>query len=572
MVETTCIDSVVNVLEKWQVEKIFGCPGTTEIPFLQSLRKHPNIKYITTYLDGLAVGMADGYARSSGNVGIVNLHATQGTLNAYGFIRAALRDESPIVIISGVPSLSYELVEPTHFVYGLTNILRNVTKWAWQIKSPEQTEQALNRAIKIATTPPFGPTFIGIPQDVQVQSCKNGAYSLHQSNNAKMQASPEQIKKLSEIMLSSKKPIIFAGKKAGEMRIQKEIKQLAETIGAPVVSEAPDRGPQIYTIHMNHDHPLYLGYYGNRDEFINSYIKSADTILEINCKQTYPRIIKDISSDTIMVQIMQNPHELGKYHPISHGIAGDLEQNVSLLIRQLQLTISEKSTKEIQQRIKSISSLTNKRCLHIQEELGKPEHSDKDIYPKQIIKSMIETLPKDAVFIDEAQSFSWFLKRYFPFTTSHIAYGTNASHIGWGMPFAAGAASHHSNKKLVCIVSDSAFLMGSQTLGTIAKDRLPVLVIVINNRGFSSLKIEFGNYEKIDDEQGINELNFTDKQFNYSKVSEGMGVSSFVVSKPNELTNTLRKAVAVNGPAVVDIQCDNTNKTWNDGWYKAPAK
>jgi len=129
---------IVNTLKKCRVKQIFGTPGTSEIPFLSALEEDGSIKYITAYLDGLAVGMADGYARSSGNVGIANLHATQGTLNAIGFIRVALRDHSPIVVISGLPSHSYELVEPNHFVYGLTDILRRVTKWSWQVNSKDQ--------------------------------------------------------------------------------------------------------------------------------------------------------------------------------------------------------------------------------------------------------------------------------------------------------------------------------------------------------------------------------------------------------------------------------------------------
>jgi len=125
---TKNIDVLVDVLEKWSIDTIFGCPGITGIPLLASLMKHSKINYIAAYLDGVSVGMADDNARSSGKVEIANLHATQGTLNSYGFIRAALRDESPVVIISGLPSHSYKLVEPTHFVYGINDIIRKVTK------------------------------------------------------------------------------------------------------------------------------------------------------------------------------------------------------------------------------------------------------------------------------------------------------------------------------------------------------------------------------------------------------------------------------------------------------------
>jgi len=384
---------IVNTLKKCRVKQIFGTPGTSEIPFLSALEEDGSIKYITAYLDGLAVGMADGYARSSGNVGIANLHATQGTLNAIGFIRVALRDHSPIVVISGLPSHSYELVEPNHFVYGLTDILRRVTKWSWQVNSKDQVAWALERAIKISLTPPYGPTFVGIPQDIQVEKTNNIDYPLHNSNFLKIHTDNNELNNVAKEILKAKNPVIFAGRKLGISKSQKELSDIADKLGILVISEAPDRGPQVYTVNLPSNHPYYLGYYSNTDDVIKSVISKSDIIIDIGCKTTYKRVVAEINiQKTKIIQIDDDPLHLGKYYAPQYGIYGDIKSNLNSLLKCL-LNNSVRYKEEIDRRKKEYQLLTKKHRKIITKEVESIEFTGNKISPIQLVKAMQKSLP-----------------------------------------------------------------------------------------------------------------------------------------------------------------------------------
>ncbi len=571
MAQAKCSEIIVQTLKNCKVKYIFGTPGTTEMPILSSLiKKAPSIKYITTYLDGLAIGMADGYARSSGKVGIANLHATQGTLAAVGFIRAALRDQSPVVIISGLPSHSYELVEPTHFIYGLTDILRRVTKWAWQVNSPDQTAHALERAIKIALTPPYGPTFLGIPQDLLVESSEFNSYPLHKCNNLNTCADSDKIQIVATTLLKSKNPIIFAGQKIPRSKAQKELTVLAEILAIPVISEAPDRGPQVYGVNMPSDHPLNAGYYTNRDETIKSFIDNADTIIEIGCKATYKRVVDEIKPKHRIIEITDDPMQCGNYHPITLGLTGDIKINLDKLNSILRQQV-KKYTKEIEKRREAITNRINSKKIEYKKELDKIKLTGSKTTPMQLVKAMNEAFTDNTIFVDESQTFSWYFKQHFKFTLKNIVYGTGASHLGWGPPFAAGASVFHKNNKVVCLVSDASFLLSVQTLMTIAKYKLPVLIFITNNKGFTSLKIEAQSYGNFGNSQ-LKHLNLDINKLSYEKIANGMGIKSLTIDKPKDLTSIIKKAYNIRGPVLIDIQMDDSNNVWKDGWFKAPAK
>jgi acetolactate synthase-1/2/3 large subunit len=177
----------------------------------------------------------------------------------------------------------------------------------------------------------------------------------------------------------------------------------------------------------------------------------------------------------------------------------------------------------------------------------------------------------DAVFIDESQTFSWFFKRYFSFTNKHIAYSSIASHLGWGLPFACGSSVHFKNKKVVCLISDASFLLGVQTLATLSKYNLPVLSIVMNNGGFSSLKIEMQNYIKFKT-QNINYLTLPDNKLSYPEIASGMGIKAESLDKPSDLLENMSKYYKTKGPSLLDIKLNNDLGIWSQGWYKAPAR
>lgn len=160
-------EAAVASLHEEGVRYIFGLPGTSEIPLLGAVQSaEQEIRYFVCLHEAVAVGMADGYTRAVHSpLAIANTHATQGTLNAIGFIRAAYRDGVPLINLAGVPGSGYAINEPNHFLAGLPDVLTRVTKWTWQVQHSQQIAPAIHRAVTLARVTPSGPASVFITQD-----------------------------------------------------------------------------------------------------------------------------------------------------------------------------------------------------------------------------------------------------------------------------------------------------------------------------------------------------------------------------------------------------------------------
>lgn len=141
------------------VSEVFGNPGSTEVPFIDTLVNYPRTRYVLALHEGEAVAMADGYARASGKVGVVSVHAAPGTANTLGNLYNAYIDNIPLVILAGQQD-SRMLVRQPYLSADLARLASQFTKWSWQVSRVEELTVALRRAFKEATSPPAGPVFL----------------------------------------------------------------------------------------------------------------------------------------------------------------------------------------------------------------------------------------------------------------------------------------------------------------------------------------------------------------------------------------------------------------------------
>src|SRR5436190_1848161 len=144
---------------------MFGNPGTVEQGFLDALGKFPQIEYIETLQETIAVGIADGYARASQKPALVQLHSGVGLGNGVGMLYQAKRGNAPLVVVAGESGIRYDALD-AQMASDLVAIARPVTKWATRVVHPESTLRVIRRAIKMAATPPMGPVFVCLPADV----------------------------------------------------------------------------------------------------------------------------------------------------------------------------------------------------------------------------------------------------------------------------------------------------------------------------------------------------------------------------------------------------------------------
>ncbi|MBE0649921.1 MAG: thiamine pyrophosphate-binding protein [Bacteroidales bacterium] len=553
---------VARILSDYGCKYVFGAPGTTELSLCTSIESHPKMKYITCLHENVAIGMAEGVSRAGETLGVANLHATQGTLNGMGSIRASYRDGIPMLVISGFPATYYSIYEPNHFQYGLTDILRHITKWAWEIDNPLQVSTAVRRAIEIALSPPMGPTFLGIPQNIlemRLDTMSNMKSTFKDWSPPSYVPSDDELREALSIIKKAKSILIYSGNEVGKSGSHSVslIGRLAEILGAVVIGEAMDRGPMIQSVNSPMNHSLFAGYFDSRNPYIRDAISSCDTFIEIGVKTTYEKVIGELSTATNIIQIDYDPHQLGKNHPVNVGMVGDIDktlQRVLELIQQKPIKYTQKNKKR-----------SKELALKSRKWRPKLDTSSTDF---RIILDLLEVLgnemPQNGVVVDDSQSFGYFLKSYFPFSEDIEIHGSLASHMGWALPVALGFGLSKKNRKVLCIVGDGSTLFSLQSFATAAKYKVPIVILVINNSGFRSLQVESEKKGWLKHTRDA--LSLTSPRIRLTEVATSFGIKAKSPSTKIELRDAFREAFHSDTPCLIEIEAPTSLDFWRQTW------
>ncbi|HZX87726.1 MAG TPA: thiamine pyrophosphate-binding protein, partial [Reyranella sp.] len=234
------------------VDRIFGNPGTTESPLLDSLLDYPQLQYIVHLHEGVAVGAANFYAQASGKTAFVNLHVAPGLGNGIGMIYSALKNNAPIVVTAGQQDTRIRLRDPV-LGHDLAAMAGPVTKWSVQVESADELGPILQRAFKIANDAPAGPVFVALPINVMEQETKVPPGKPAQVFAAS-RPDPAGIEAMSRLIIAAKNPAIVAGDDVARAGANKTLEKLIERIGASVWFEGL-RGRNSFPT----DHPAYRG-------------------------------------------------------------------------------------------------------------------------------------------------------------------------------------------------------------------------------------------------------------------------------------------------------------------------
>jgi len=559
-------------LQKLGVKYVFGSPGTTELSILDSILRNSDINYFITLHESVCIGMADGFARASGMLGVANVHATQGTLNAAGYIRAANRDNSSVLIIAGAPSLSYAIHEPNHFVYGLVDITRHITKWSWEVRHIDEVHKAIYRAATIAVTQPKGPTYVAIPQDILTSSSESVDFEeTAPFVGIQYRGDASMILRAAQILLNANLPLIFAGNGVGWTGAVDDLVVFAETINAPVISEALDRGPMIHSVNFPGDHPLFIGYFDSRDAVIQNLLQESDVIVFIGTKATYSRVLRfKFGSAKRVIQIDVNPAEIAKNHKVDIAIVGNISDILRELTSIVESSINKKQKRVFHERFNNIRKIS--ASIKKDQNLCHIGLDNAPITPKQLVKALKLSLHDRCIIVDDSQCISYYLKKYYEFRRPKSLFGSMASHLGWAFPASLGIQLASNDHKVVCTVSDASFIFSLQALATASTYNIPVTIVVCNNQGFMSLKLELSQYKtKGHTEKSIKACDLSKSNFDLARVADAFGIHSETVDEPSKLVPVLQRGVESNEPMLINVLMTTEMKEWSESWY-TPAE
>ena len=531
---------------------MFGNPGTVEQGFLDALADYPQMRYVLTLQESVAVLAADGYARATQRPTLVQLHSSPGIGNAIGAVYQAKRGHSPLVIIGGDAGLRYMNTESQ--MYGdLVAFMEPVTKWSTMVLEPANLLRVLRRAAKVAATPPMGPVYVCIPADVlDVVNHEDVFPALIPSTRVQPEAS--FVDQAASVLAAGAKPMIYVGDGVAYSGAQAELERVAELLGAEVWEA--DSGE----VNMRYDHPLYQGMTGHMFGSASlPLMQRGDANLVVGTyvlPEVFPHLGDIWAPGAKVVHIDLNAYEIGKNHRVDLAVVADPKLSLALLADALAKGMTAGQRKTADARTAEIGAAkAAKRAAQIEADQAAAGKTPLSMAP--FMAELARHLPSENVVIfDEALTSSPAVVRYWPPQRTGEYFLTRGGSLGIGFPGAIGAKLANPGKTVIGFSGDGGSMYTIQALWTAARHNIDVKFVVCNNGSYRLLQLNIDQYWK---DQGVPKHDFplsfdlSSPPLHFVDLAKGMSVPGLRVETPEQIAPAIRQMLATPGPFLLDL-------------------
>jgi benzoylformate decarboxylase len=535
------------------VRYIFGNPGTSEAPIMSALEGYPDLEYVLAVQEGVAMGMADGYARRTGEPAFVNLHIHTGLANGISLLTDSFSAGVPLVLTAGN-------MDARKVSEGRPDLLKMVeanTKWSAEVTHAGQMASVMRRAFTEARTTPTGPVFVGFAANALDEVADQEIYPSATPRIAN-QPSPSVITEIADLLTDSERPLMLVGDRVGQSGATTAAVAVAEQIGAHVYSTG-------YTqVVFPTSHPQYMGMMSMRSPAVREQVKRADVVLAVGTRpfgDFFQMGSTPLSDDTKFIHIDSNPDELGRALRTDLAVLASPLGALTELSRELEDNAPAPFTEAAKERAASIGALTKAARDSFMEDMRKSDDST-PMSAARLMYELSRVWPENAIMVDDSISSRGALYSAFTFDEPGDLEGEFGSAIGWGMGAAIGVKLGSPHRPVIAIMGDGTAMMTVQALWTAASRKTPVVFIICNNSMYRILRVNMNVYmdqvtEQSDKPREYLGTNF-DPSFDFAAIANAFGVQSKRVEDPSEVALALQAAVAADAPYVLDVAIDGT--------------
>jgi benzoylformate decarboxylase len=533
------------------VRHVFGNPGTTEEGFLDLLQDYPQIEFVLALHEGVAVSMADAYARFTRRPAFVEVHIAPGLGNALGMLHNARVGNSPLVLYAGQSSTRSLFQEP-HLSGPLVDMARPICKWAAEIQHPADVAQALRRAFKIANEPPEGPVFLSLPMDTLDGEADDVEIVPTSYTRWRTRPDPAALEEAAGLLLEARHPMLIVGNGVSQSGAQQELASVAELLGAGVIAGyASD-----FVISANH--PLYVGSAGLvKPNVLKNMLTDCDVLLAVGTpvfQFIFPEPIdRVLSPDTQLIHIDLDTWQIGKNVPPRLGIVGDPKAALGELKQILHQRQTPSQAEAATRRRAEVSEHTRARRERGSER-ARQRWDSVPISAPRLMHELKAALPPNALIFAEAITNRGALEAALEPDEPGLIANVRGGGIGPGLPGSLGAQLACPERKVVGVCSDGAAMYSITALWTAAHHRIPVTYVMLNNASYRILKLNMRDYlGSAATNRRFVAMDLTDPDLRFDRLAEAMGVPAWRVERPADLPAALRSALETQGPSLVDV-------------------
>jgi len=515
-------DATLNLLRAFGIRKVFGNPGSTELPFLADWPD--DIDYVLGLQEASVIGMADGYAQATRNAGFVNLHSAAGVGNAAGNIYTAHRNQTPLVITAGQQARSILPLQPFLYAERAPEFPRPYVKFAVEPARAEDVPAAIARAYYVAMQPPCGPTFVSVPVDDWTHQTR-AVEARHVSRELGPDA--DTMKALAAALSASHRPALVVGPGVDRARAVDLMVRLAEKAKASVwVSPFSAR------CSFPERHPQFAGFLHASPAQLSDALHSHDLVVVIGAPAFTFHVEGHASifdGATAIFQITDDP-TAAAVTPVGTSIIATMKPALTMLIDLLPET---------------------RRAMPAGRVLPPPPRAGDPIPVEFLLHSLSAAMPKDAVLVEEAPSHRPAMQEFMPMRGQDSFYTMASGGLGFALPAAVGMALGRPGVRTVCLIGDGSAMYSIQALWTAAQRKLPLTVVVINNSGYGAMR-SFSQVMQVRNVPGL-DLPGID----FVMIAQGMGCDAVRVAKSSELPAALKRGLAHQGVSLIEVMVDS---------------
>lgn len=519
-------EAVVRVLEANGVDTVFGIPGVHTLEIYDALYQS-RIRHILARHEQGAGFMADGYARATGKPGVAIIITGPGLTNVSTPVGEAYADSSPVLIVSAENPRAHagQMRGNLHDLNDQLGMMRHLTKWNAQVNDVADIPAALNEAFRQMRAGRPRPTHVQIPIDV-----------LAESADVEVTASPEGVRRrpmqeeidaAARVIASAQRVVIYAGGGANQSGVAGVLTELAEALGAPVVTSTPGKGA------IPGDHPLSFGvaFYG-ADPAILDLFGGSEVGIVIGSKLGAQSTLDwSLPLPKRLIHIDIDPLELGRNYPAEVTVLGDARLAVEMLLETLHAGDGPARRWER-------AELDALRRTEQQRQAEQRQHVE-------YVAALRDAVPRDGIVSHDMTSLSYLSHRRFPvygprlYMSPH-GYGT----LGFSLPAAIGAKLGRPDREVVAVVGDGGYQFTMEELAVAVQHKVTVPVVIFNDSTYTAVKRGMDASQKY---LGVDLVNP-----DYLMLAAAYGIPGARAETPEQLVAAIRAAQRRTGPTIID--------------------
>lgn len=530
---------VIECLKEQGVDTVFGYPGGTILNIYDELYKHQGeIHHVLTSHEQGAAHAADGYARSTGKVGVCLATSGPGATNLVTGIATAHMDSIPIVAITcnvGLPLLGKDSFQEVD----IAGVVMPITKHSFIVKDVAKLARTIRRAFVIAKSGRPGPVLVDITKDVTANKTEFKPYEPKPIKPYTTEITQESLEKAAELIRESKRPFIFVGGGAAAAEAWEEVRALAHKIQSPVTDSLMGKG-----VFSGND-PYYTGMLGmHGTKASNLGVTKCDLLIAVGTRFS-DRVIgnaRNFARNAKILHIDVDAAEINKNVLVDCSVIGDAKE----VLKRLNEMVEPGEHREW---VESVAALKAKYPLKYRAE---------GLTGPAIIEELYRQTDGKAVIVTEVGQHQMWAAQYYKYDMPRTFLSSGGlGTMGYGLGAAIGAKMGNPDKIVINVAGDGCFRMNMNEIATATRNNMPLIQVVVNNQVLGMVR----QWQTLFYEGRYSNTVLRDK-VDFVKLAEAMGAVGIRVTTKEELADAVKKAIALNTTVVLDCIIDSDDKVF----------